>query len=236
MRYKSAEKTVEEFKYMAEKLNVNAITFLDDDFVLHKKRLEKICELLQDNKTVYWGCNSRVTDVDKDMLEMITQAGCIQLAFGIESGNPRIMTDVLHKQATVEDAKEAVRLCHEFGVVVQSNFMIGAPTETEEEMMDTLKFMKENIVDGGMGCSAVIPFPGTGMWDWCMENNKIPKDLNWELFNYSEYPINMSALSMEKFNEVRGRFANYLDENLVKTKKSREDKVRNWKQKVGLID
>jgi hypothetical protein len=69
-----------------------------------------------------------------------------------------------------------------------------------------------------------------------MENNKIPKDLNWELFNYSEYPINMSALSMEKFNEVRGRFANYLDENLVKTKKSREDKVRNWKQKVGLID
>ncbi len=234
-RYKSAEKTVEEFKYMSEKLGVNAITFLDDDFVINKPRLEKICELLQDNKKVYWGCNSRVTDVNKDMLEMLTQAGCIQLAFGIESGNQRILDEVLHKKATVEQAKEAVELCHKFGVVVQSNFMIGSPTETEAEMLDTLRFMRLNEVDGGLGCSATIPFPGTGLWDWCIENKKLPNELNWSLFNYSDYPVNMSAVSDEKFKEIRARFAEFLNYNIRFTKESRENKVNSWKRKVGLI-
>ncbi len=236
VRYKSAEKTVEEFKFMAEKLGVNAITFLDDDFVINKPRLTKICELLQDNKKVYWGCNSRVTDVNKDMLEMLTQAGCVQLAFGIESGNQRILTDILHKQATVEQAKEAVSLCHEFGVVVQSNFMIGSCTETENEMMDTLKFMRLNKIDGGIGTSATIPFPGTGMWKWCEENGKLPKQLSWESFNYSDYPINMSAVTDEKFKEIRAKFAEFLNYNLEATKESRQTKVRNWKKKVGLLN
>jgi radical SAM superfamily enzyme YgiQ (UPF0313 family) len=229
VRYKSAEKTVEEFKYMEKMLKVNAITFLDDDFVLNKPRLEKICELLQENKTVYWGCNSRVTDVNKDMLELLTQSGCIQLAFGIESGNQRIL-DVLGKKATVEQAQEAVKLCHDFGVVVQSNFMIGNKTETEEEMMDTLKFMKLNKIDGGLGTSATIPFPGTALWEWCAENKKLPEKISWDAFNYSDYPINMSAVSDEKFIEIRNKFAEFLNYNLEATKSSREKKVSNWKE------
>ena len=56
--------------------------------------------------------------------------------------------------------------------------MIGAPTETEEEMFGTYKFMQENIVDGGLGTSAVIPFPGTGLWKWCLENKKIPSNVS----------------------------------------------------------
>jgi radical SAM superfamily enzyme YgiQ (UPF0313 family) len=235
VRYKTPEKTVEEFKLMEKTYKVNAITFLDDDFVLNKKRLEKICELLQDNKTVYWGCNSRVTDVNKDMLEMLTQAGCVQLAFGIESGNPRILKDILKKQATVEQAQEAVRLCHEFGVVVQSNFMIGNPTETEEEMMDTLRFMRLNKIDGGIGTSATIPFPNTGIWKWCVENKKIPEQLNWEMFNYSEYPINMSNVSDEDFVRIRNKFADFLNYNLEATKNSRDNKVKNWKAKVKVL-
>lgn len=234
VRYKSAEKTVEEFYAISGKYGINAVTFLDDDFVLHKPRLEKICKLLENNKKVYWGCNSRVTDVSEDMLEMLTSAGCVQLAFGIESGNSRIL-EVLQKKATVEQAKEAIALCHKHGVVVQSNFMIGNPTETEDEMLDTLKFIKENKIDGGLGCSATIPFPRTGIWDWCINNNKIPKQLDWSLFNYSEYPINMSAIPIEKFQEVRGKFAEFLNYNLQATAPSRQNKVLSWKKKVGLV-
>jgi anaerobic magnesium-protoporphyrin IX monomethyl ester cyclase len=234
VRYKSAEKTVEEFKFASKKYGVNAITYLDDDFVLDKKRLQNICDLLQDNKTVYWGCNSRVTDVNQDMLEMLKSAGCIQLAFGIESGNPRIIKEVLHKNATIEQAKEAVRLCHENGIIVQSNFMIGNPTETEEEMMDTLKFIRENKIDGSLGVSATIPFPMTGLWKWCDENRKFPESISWESFNYSEYPIHMCDVTPERFREIRGIFAKECEDNRVKTSDSREQKVHNWKRSVGL--
>ena len=234
-RYKTAEKTVEEFWQAQNTYNLDAITFLDDDFVLNKPRLKKICELLADNKRVYWGCNSRVTDVNEEMLAMLKQAGCVQLAFGIESGNNRVAQEVLEKKATVEQAKEAVRLCHEYGIVVQSNFMFGAPTETEEEMMDTLRFMQENTIDGSLGASAVIPFPKTGLWQWCVDNKKFPDHLCWDDFNYSTYPINMSTVTKEKFKEIMAKVAKFQNENIVKTEPMRRKKVQDWKRSVGLI-
>jgi len=232
VRYKSAEKVIEEMEFLRDNYKADSVAFLDDDFVLNKKRLEKICEYLTEAK-IYWSANSRATDVDEDMAEMVYNAGCVQLAFGLESYNDRILK-ILGKQAVAEDAKRAVEICHKTGIVVQSNFMFGSPTETEEEMMNTLKFMKESNIDGGLGASAVVPFPATKIWEWCIENNKIKGKVDWGQFNYSSYPINMSNVPDARFKEIMHEVATYLNFNLTDKEPIRTGKLKKWKESHGV--
>ena len=55
--------------------------------------------------SVKWVCNSRVTDVDEELLEEFKAAGCMMIGFGVESGNQEIL-DSMKKQITLDTAME----------------------------------------------------------------------------------------------------------------------------------
>jgi len=232
VRYKSAEKVIEEMEYHRQNYKVNSIAFLDDDFFLNKKRVQRICDYLEENK-IYCSGNCRATDVNQDMAEMVYNAGFVQLAFGLETYNDR-MLKIYGKGAVKEDADRAVEICHKNGIVIQSNFMFGGPTETEEEMYNTLNFMKRSKIDGGLGASATVPFPATKIWEWCIQNNKLKGSLDWHNFNYSSYPVNMSDVSDSRFKEIMAEVAQFLGKNIVEQEPVRIKKVRDWKDKHGV--
>lgn len=229
-RYMSAEKLISHLEFLTNKYHIDCFLFIDDDFLSNKPRLEKFCKLKQEKHlNFYWSANSRVTDVTDNILELIKPAGGIQLAFGFESGNNRIL-EVLNKQATVERAKTAIETCQKHGIIVQGNFMFGNPTETEAEMRDTLKFAEENTIDGGIGGASTVPFPGTKIFEWCIQNGKLGKEVDFGKFDYSSTPIFMADMEKEKFlgfmKEVGQRFSNILEKNTpLRTKK-----LGDWKK------
>ena len=95
-------------------------------------------------------------------MERIKQAGCYQLVFGIESGSQRIL-DSVKKGTTPEQAKEAVRLCKEAGIKTKAYYMFGFPTETVQEMEQTLEHARELNTD--VACFLLVKaYPGTEMY------------------------------------------------------------------------
>ena len=48
--------------------------------------------------------------------------------------------------------------------------MLGIPTETKEEMMDTINMIK-TIKPEIHGCSVYTPAPGSELFDYCIKNN-----------------------------------------------------------------
>jgi radical SAM superfamily enzyme YgiQ (UPF0313 family) len=75
-----------------------------------------------------------------------------------------VLTLLKGKGISIEQNREAVRLLRANGIMPNASFIIGAPDETEEEILDTLRFIKS--VDLGLfDVYALTPFPGTPVWE-----------------------------------------------------------------------
>jgi len=91
------------------------------------------------------------------------QAGCIRTFFGIESGNNAVLT-IMKKNATVEQARDAVNVAKQSRIQVGAFFIVGYPGETEGTVLDTVNFASSLPLDY---LSFTMPYPiqGTPLYE-----------------------------------------------------------------------
>lgn len=190
-RFNSPERVVAEIDELVKAYGIKAIFFIEDTLFVNKPRLFRICELIKNKRLkVIWGGNARVNEIDRNILRAVKDAGCRQITFGFESGSQRIL-DILKKDTTVGQNKEAIRLCRECGIIPQGTFMIGNPTETEADILATRQFIRENDIAGAGVCIST-PYPGTELWDWCQKKKLIPESLAWDDLLFDKVVISCS--------------------------------------------
>ncbi len=174
-RGRSAENVIAEMELLNETHNVNGFFFNDDTFILDKKRIFRFASLLKKSGLdVVWSCNGRVNLMQKDMLKAMRDAGCVSIAYGIESGNQSIL-DSMKKNITLSQTKNVVEWTKELGIKVSGCFMIGMLGETKETIMDTINFAKELDLNF-YGYSITTPLPGTELYRKSMISGLIPLD------------------------------------------------------------
>jgi radical SAM superfamily enzyme YgiQ (UPF0313 family) len=91
-------------------------------------------------------------------------AGCNSIKIGIESGSNRILDTIMKKGITTTQIKQAARLIHKAGIHWTGYFLMGIPTETKEEMLQTLNLML-NIKPDFSSLSVLEPYRGTELHD-----------------------------------------------------------------------
>jgi anaerobic magnesium-protoporphyrin IX monomethyl ester cyclase len=219
VRYASPKRVIEEIQNLIDNYHVNTIVFLEDNFFVNKDRVKEICRRIKLYKLKFlWSANGRVDNIDPDILKMAHEAGCVQIAFGMESASQRIL-DVLKKGTKISDMENAVKLCDDAGIIVSASFMFGNPTEKVEDIMKTVEFIRDNNVDGPLGFCITMPFPGTELWKWCEDNDRVPKDIDWSNFDYNRMPIRVSDIPMEilgpMLNVIRYYTANKFNERAL---------------------
>lgn len=122
------------------------IFFTDD--MIHKKRLLQIAELLKP-LDVRWMCQLRPTkELDKETLLILYNSGLRHVIWGVESGCDRVL-DAMQKGTNTTDAQKVLLDAHEVGIKNGVYIMFGFPTETKEEFLQTIAFLKKNseIID-----------------------------------------------------------------------------------------
>ncbi|NQE54755.1 hypothetical protein C5S29_14290 [ANME-1 cluster archaeon GoMg3.2] len=175
-RGRSAENVIAEMELLNEKYGVNGFMFSDDTFVLDKKRVFEFTKLLKrSGLDAVWDCNGRINLMQKDMLKAMHDAGCVSIAYGIESGNQSIL-DSMRKNITIEQTKKVVKWTKEIGIKAAGFFMIGMLGETKEKIMDTLNFAKELDLDF-YGFSIATPLPGTELYREVIKKGLIQTDM-----------------------------------------------------------
>jgi len=199
-RARSPGNVVDEVEHVVNDYSVDEIYFDDDCLTLDKKRLMKICEEIRKrNIDVKWMCQSRVDNVDQELLREMKRAGCHYIKYGVESGSQEIL-DRMKKGITIEKARKAFKLTRKTGIKTQAFFLLGLPWETRETMRETMEFAKELKPDSAQ-FAIVIPHPGTELYDICLEKGWLKYD-SWEDFNCRKALIeteNFSAEDIEKY-------------------------------------
>ncbi|NQU17440.1 MAG: B12-binding domain-containing radical SAM protein [Candidatus Saganbacteria bacterium] len=164
LRFRSADNVFQEIKMVKEKYGTRQFAFKDDTFTVNRKRLFALCEkLISENLNINWECTTRVDVLTEDMLRIMARAGCNIIKIGVESGSEKILRET-KKGVTLKQIRSAAKLLNKVGIFWSAYFMMGLPQETEEDILETFRFVKElNPLYAGLG--VYNPMPSTELFD-----------------------------------------------------------------------
>lgn len=140
-RKHTPQHVVEEFKMLVDQ-EVEVIDMLDDLFTTDLERAETICNLLIKNgNKVPWYARARVDHITERLADKMISAGCQEISFGIESGDPEIIKRV-NKKINLEQAVEVFQMLRKKKIVARANFMVGNPGETLESVEASIHLVR----------------------------------------------------------------------------------------------
>ncbi len=171
-RRRSVENVIEELKMLRDRYHFASFMFHDDCLTEDRDWVIEFTRRYQEEGfTQPFFCQSRADIIvrHEDMVDRMVEAGLKGYFIGFESGNQRIL-NLLRKGTTVEQNLEAARICREKGITIWANYMLGIPTETKEEVMDTVRMMKE-IDPDYYSPAFYTPHPGTDLYDYVVEHD-----------------------------------------------------------------
>jgi anaerobic magnesium-protoporphyrin IX monomethyl ester cyclase len=181
-------------------LGYERISFADDVFTLNASRVKEICEEIARRRLHFgWECLGRVDTFDHATALLMKQAGCFRIFFGIESGNDQVLK-LMNKRITTVQARHAVEAAHAAGLEVGAFFILCYPGETDDTVLDTLRFATSLPLDY-VGLTMPYPLPGTALFD--RVGDRISRD-----WRPQESPLMNHVLTFDAdFSATKMRFA-----------------------------
>lgn len=173
-RARSAKNVVDE---MEECLNmgIKEIFIYDDTFTVQKQRVLDICnEIQRRNLKFSWDIRARVDTVDEEMIKKLKKAGCARIHYGVEAGTEKILK-VLNKKINLEQVIKTFEITKKHGISTLAYFMVGCPTETREDILETINFAKKLEPDF-VQITIFTPFPATKIYRQGLEDGFFEKD------------------------------------------------------------
>ena len=168
-RAMSVEKSLDMITENLKRFRLDGIWLRDDEFYIARKRATAICEgMVERDLNVSFYTSGTRADVfmkasDYD-IEILKKAGAHTLKFGAESGSQRVL-DIMQKGIKVEQTLESNQRCKKHGIIPVFGLMIGYPTETFEEINQTIdlsyRLKAENPAAQCETMAIFTPLPGT---------------------------------------------------------------------------
>ncbi len=212
VRYQSPGRVAREIEKFHERYGMHDFFFHDDTFTISRKWMEGIRDALADKgliKGFRYVVNSRVDTFDEDKARILKKMGVYYVLFGIESGSQQIL-DSIGKGTTVEQAREAFRICKKFGFRTHAYVLLGAPQETPGTLQETEKLVAE-LRPSTVHISIFTPLLGTDLYEECKRDGRIMVDNYSEMDYYlkktsSGYPpIRIPGLTYQDLLESRAK-------------------------------
>jgi radical SAM superfamily enzyme YgiQ (UPF0313 family) len=213
VRTRSPESLYREISLLKNKYGVKFFTFLDSYLMSEKAFIERLCSLLKPLR-IQWDCYGRLDKVNKELLAVMRDAGCIRINYGIESLHQKIL-DAMNKRITVEEIEKNLTVSMRSGIKeICGSFIIGYFKETEETLAHTIQEAKRwKIYAAGF---YLTPFPGTYVYDEAFKKKLIASEHEYftrhlgrgdEFESISnKFYINCSEMSDEALTKGYARF------------------------------
>jgi anaerobic magnesium-protoporphyrin IX monomethyl ester cyclase len=173
-RFRKPEAVVEEIDLLCHKYNKRYVLFLDDNFLVDKRRIYGLMEEIRkkglDNKMTF-NFQARGDNADSELLKEMFKTGFRSIFFGLETASEEIMK-AIKKGETVAQCVEAVRMAKQIGFHVSATFIYGLPGETHRDRMDCVRLSRELRLDM-IRYNNSTPYPGTELYEIAKKENRL---------------------------------------------------------------
>lgn len=201
VRFDPIEHVREEFEYFREH-GIKDLNIWDSVFTVDRDKAIERCTLLKE-MGFKWNCSARVTDVDRELLEIMADSGCYLIGYGVESGSQETLNRLGRKDLSVERVEYAARETLRAGIHLKTYVMLGQEWETREDIEQTFEFAKKLRADFVSFC-VTKPYPGTALFT---QSTREWKDEDFENYHhYSGRNTVCKALSGKELERLSSQF------------------------------
>lgn len=139
MEFRNVDKVIEDIKKVL-KYNPSVIQFRDQYFTANKKMVKELCQKIKDNHLDFkWTCETRIDDVDEELVDIMSASGLQMMCFGVESAEEDILDEFGRKIVSSDSLKKKIEYINNKGVDTLGFYIVGFPNDTWESTKKTLE-------------------------------------------------------------------------------------------------
>jgi radical SAM superfamily enzyme YgiQ (UPF0313 family) len=201
VRKRSIESVIDEMVMLKTKYDIQEIEYIDDIFNIDVPRAKEIFRQIIDKKlnlNFSFPNGLRSDMFDEELMDLMKEGGVYRMVFAIESGTPRIQK-LMHKNLNLQKAQANITMADKKGFFCGGFFMMGFPSETEDEVWNTINFARDSKLQTATFL-ILQPFPGTEFWDQAVEAGM---DLKKGYMTFYQVTINLSKVASEQLDKLR---------------------------------
>jgi len=190
--YRAINIVVDEIEEVYTCCNIRAFDFRSQAFAYNRKRALEICkELMRRKLDIRWMCESRVDEVNRELLEIMKKAGCQRIHFGVETGDPEILK-IAKLGVKLETIEKAFKITKKLDILTQAHIILGWPDDDHRTLENTRKLILKLEPDI-INLNFLTPYPGTKMYEIAKKNSLI---LTYDWSNYTSYKVVMRTKTL----------------------------------------
>ena len=109
---------------------------------------------------------------------------------------------MIKKNLSKEKVKEKIKLMNHVGFKPIGYFILGFPTETKEEMQETIDFaVSLKLYRASFTC--FLPLPGTAIYHDLVQNGELPPDFDFTFLTTDSVPYSPKGISRQDLLDIR---------------------------------
>lgn len=203
-RPRSEASIVEEIRLLQTNYGINYIIFSDELLMSSVARTESLCNaIIKSGLKFKWTCNGRLNYAKPDLLNLMKQAGCIFINYGIEAMDDEVLK-LMQKGLRVSQVYKGIEATLETGISPGFNIIFGNLGDNIETLNKGVEFLLQ-YDDGAQmrTIRPVTPYPGSPLYYHAIEQGLLK---NCEDFydnkhtNSDLLAVNFTELSDDEFH------------------------------------
>ncbi|HET6788950.1 MAG TPA: radical SAM protein, partial [Aquabacterium sp.] len=143
----SAELLVDRIEAIVRETGQTGFHFVDE--AAPPKVLKALAhELIRRGVTISWWGNVRFEkSFTPELCQLLADSGCIAISGGLEVASDRLLT-LMKKGVSVEQVARVTRAFTDAGILVHAYLMYGFPTQTVQDTVDALEYVRQLFEQG----------------------------------------------------------------------------------------
>lgn len=162
-RRRSPEMVVGELEKLQKRYNPDRYWIVDDVFTISKEWLKGFTdEIKSRGLEISYECVSRADRMDDEVIALLKESGCNTLWIGAESGSQKVL-DLMDRRVEAARVRDMIKATKRAGIESGTFLMLGYPGETEKDIVETAKHLRDSLPDL-LTITMAYPIPGTALY------------------------------------------------------------------------
>lgn len=172
LRRRSPGHVLNELKSAQSKWPLSSVDFIDDVFTIDLAWLNEFLSRYKAEVGLPFRCLIHPATVQREILRAVRLAGCQGIKMGVQHVNPELCLRVFNRKFDSEKVKHVTEWATELDLPIKLDFIIGAPTETEQDLVHMAQFLREMKVSD-IFLYFLTYYPGAKILEYARKNGDL---------------------------------------------------------------